>query len=175
MTNEFLVVGEVVAAQGLQGEVRVLPATDFPSRLTEAGPRWLRRPGQTAKALQLQSGRQLPGRDLFVLRFEGINDRNAAEALVHHELLVAASDRPELEEGEFHLLELQGLEVRLNPAGPAIATVVDLHHGGNDLLEIELSNDCRHCLVPFVEAIVPEVHVAEGWLLLTPPSGLLDP
>ena len=42
-------------------------------------------------------------------------------------------------------------------------------------LEIELSADGRHCLVPFVEPIVPEVHVAAGWLLLTPPQGLLDP
>ncbi|NDC15986.1 MAG: 16S rRNA processing protein RimM, partial [Synechococcaceae bacterium WB9_2_170] len=93
---------------------------------------------------------------------------------VQHELLVDAADRPELEEGEFHVLDLQGLEVRLSIEGPAIATVLDLHHSGNDLLEIELSSDGRRCLVPFVEAIVPEVHLAEGWLLLTPPKGLLD-
>lgn len=174
MTDEFLVVGQVVSAQGLKGEVRVLPATDFPSRLTEAGPRWLRLPGQAPRQLLLLGGRQLPGRDLFVLRFETISDRTAAEALVQHELLVDAADRPELEEGEFHVLDLQGLEVRLSIEGPAIATVLDLHHSGNDLLEIELSDDGRRCLVPFVEAIVPEVNLAEGWLLLTPPKGLLD-
>jgi len=174
MTDEFLVVGQVVSAQGLKGEVRVLPATDFPSRLTEAGPRWLRLPGQAPRQLMLLGGRQLPGRDLFVLRFETISDRTAAEALVQHELLVDAADRPELQEGEFHVLDLQGLEVRLSIEGPAIATVLDLHHSGNDLLEIELSGDGRRCLVPFVEAIVPEVNLAEGWLLLTPPKGLLD-
>ena len=52
--------------------------------------------------------------------------------------------------------------------------VVDLHHGGNDLLEIELKADGRRCLVPFVEAIVPQVELEQGWLLLTPPKGLLD-
>lgn len=175
MSKEFIVVGQVVAAQGLKGEVRILPATDFPSRLVDPGPRWLQKPGAEIQSLELISGRQLPGRDLFVVRFEGINNRSAAEALVQHQLLVDVNDRPELEAGEFHVLDLQGLEVRLDPGGPAIATVLDLHHGGNDLLEIELFDGARHCLVPFVEAIVPEVHIKEGWLLLTPPQGLLDP
>ena len=174
MADEFLVVGQVVAAQGLKGEVRILPASDFPHRFTEPGTRWLRRRGQGEHELQLLSGRQLPGKELFVVRFEGINDRTAAEGLVHQELLVAADDLPELEDGEFHLLDLQALNVRLENEAEPIGVVVDLHHGGNDLLEIELKEDGRRCLVPFVEASVPKVEPKEGWLLLTPPKGLLD-
>ena len=174
MAEEFLVVGQVVAAQGLKGEVRILPASDFPQRFTEPGTRWLRRRGQNEQEVQLLSGRQLPGKELFVVRFEGINDRTAAEGLVRQELLVAADDLPELEEGEFHLLDLQGLNVRLQGEAEPIGVVVDLHHGGNDLLEIELKKSGRRCLVPFVEAIVPQVELEQGWLLLTPPKGLLD-
>ena len=174
MADEFLVVGQVVAAQGLKGEVRILPASDFPQRFTEPGTRWLRRRGQDEREVQLLSGRQLPGKELFVVRFEGINDRTAAEGLVHQELLVAADDLPELEEGEFHFLDLQGLNVRLRDEADPIGVVVDLHHGGNDLLEIELKEGGRRCLVPFVEAIVPQVELEQGWLLLTPPKGLLD-
>ena len=174
MADEFLVVGQVVAAQGLKGEVRILPASDFPQRFTEPGSRWLRRRGQGEQEVQLLSGRQLPGKDLFVVRFEGVNDRTAAEGLVHQELLVAADDIPELEEGEFHVQDLQGLNVLLQSEAEPIGVVVDLHHGGNDLLEIELKADGRRCLVPFVDAIVPQVELEEGWLLLTPPKGLLD-
>ena len=174
MAEEFLVVGQVVAAQGLKGEVRILPASDFPQRFTEPGTRWLRRRGQNDQKVQLLSGRQLPGKELFVVRFEGINDRTAAEGLVHQELLVPADDLPALEEGEFHLLDLQGLQVHLENEAEPIGVVVDLHHGGNDLLEIELKADGRRCLVPFVEAIVPQVDLEQGWLLLTPPKGLLD-
>ena len=174
MAEEFLVVGQVVAAQGLKGEVRILPASDFPQRFTEPGTRWLRRRGQSEQEVQLLSGRQLPGKELFVVRLEGITDRTAAESLVHQEFLVAADDIPELEDGEFHVRELQGLEVRLDAEGDPIGVVVDLHHGGNDLLEIELKADGRRCLVPFVDAIVPQVEVEEGWLLITPPQGLLD-
>ncbi|MCT0203105.1 ribosome maturation factor RimM [Synechococcus sp. CS-602] len=136
--DEWLVVGRVVGAQGLQGELRMLPRTDFPARFTRPGRRWLRHKRETPRQVQLLSGRQLPGRELFIVRFEGIHSREAAEALVDHDLLVSAEDRPPLAEGEFHLLDLQGLAVRLAPEGTVIGTVVDLIHAGNDLLEVEL-------------------------------------
>ena len=173
-SNEWLSVGKIVGVQGLQGELRVNPASDFPERFTTPGPRWLRsRQEGEPTEIQLKKGRQLPGKSLFVVRFEGINNRSAAEALVGQELLVNADDRPELEEGEFHLLDLVGLEARLTADGPTIGTVSDLISGGNDLLEITTSEG-RKLLIPFVEAIVPEVKLKEGWLLLTPPPGLLN-
>ena len=172
--SSLLEVGRLVAAQGLGGEVRVLPESDFPERFTRPGPRWLRSPRGAIQTVELLSGRQLPGRELYVLRLAGISSRTAAEALVGHHLLASAADRPPLEEGEFHLLDLEGLQVRLLAEGSVIGTVRDLIHGGNDLLEVELIEGQRRVLIPFVEAIVPEVHLEEGWIGLTPPPGLLE-
>lgn len=171
---ELMVVGRMVAPQGLRGELRVLPLSDFPERFTRPGRRWLQARQQAARPVELLSGRPLPGKDLFVVRFAGVDDRDAAEAVVGHELLVAADDRPPLEPGEFHLLDLVGLEVRVLPAGEVIGKVTDLIHAGNDLLEVALQADGRRLLIPFVEAIVPQVHLSEGWIGLTPPPGLLD-
>lgn len=176
--DDWLPVGQVVGVQGLRGELRVNPASDFPERFTVPGTRWLRGRNGTVKAIELMAGRQLPGKSLFVVRFEGINDRTAAEALVGQTLLVRADDRPDLADGEFHLLDLVGLEVRVNADGETgsevIGTVTDLISGGNDLLEVELRDGGRRVLIPFVETIVPAVHLEEGWLLLTPPPGLLE-
>lgn len=173
-SEEWLTVGRVVAAQGLQGDLRINPSSDFPERFTRPGPRWLKAgPQRPHQEVALVRGRQLPGKSLFVVHFEGVDDRDAAEALVGHELLVPADDRPDLAEGEFHLLDLVDLEARLDPQGAAIGRVTDLISGGNDLLELQLS-DGRRVLVPFVEAIVPEVNLRAGWLLLTPPPGLLE-
>jgi 16S rRNA processing protein RimM len=104
--------------------------------------------------------------------------------VVGQELLVPAGERPRLAPGEFHLLDLLGLEVRLLPndgggSGDAvpeesIGRVCDLIHAGNDLLEVELSGSSRKLLIPFVAAIVPRVELAEGWIGLTPPPGLLE-
>ncbi|KEF40936.1 MAG: 16S rRNA processing protein RimM [Cyanobium sp. CACIAM 14] len=183
--GELMAVGRLVAAQGLGGEVRVLPLSDFPERFTRPGDRWLQAPRAEPRRVRLLSGRPLPGKELFVLRLEGISDRTAAEALVGQQLLVPASDRPALEPGEFHLLDLVGLQVRLLEAPDTVlGTVTDLLHGGNDLLEVELTGPAaadgtpaaspRRILIPFVEAIVPVVNLAEGWIGLTPPPGLLD-
>ena len=191
---ELLVVGRLVGAQGLGGELRVLPLSDFPERFTRRGPRWLQAKGRPAQPVELRSGRQLPGKELFVVRITGIDSREAAEALVGHELLVPAADRPPLEEGEFHLLDLVGLEVRLlagaqhgstdtvtteGGADMVIGRVLDLIHAGNDLLEVELTAAApggggRRIVIPFVEAIVPVVNLAEGWIGITPPPGLLE-
>jgi 16S rRNA processing protein RimM len=184
---ELLVVGRLVGAQGLGGELRVLPLSDFPERFTRRGTRWLQAKGKPAQPVELRSGRQLPGKELFVVRIAGVDSRDAAEALVGHELLVPAADRPPLEPGEFHLLDLVGLEVRLladgrPPEGRAdavIGRVLDLIHAGNDLLEVELTaaapgSGPRRVFIPFVEAIVPVVNLSEGWIGLTPPPGLLE-
>ena len=93
----LLMVGRVVAAQGMGGELRVLPLSDFPQRFTLAGPRWLQDPKGSPRQVVLLSGRQLPGRQLYVVRLEGVSDRSGAEALVGCQLMVKADDRPPLE------------------------------------------------------------------------------
>ena len=175
--QELLVVGRLVAAQGLRGELRVNPLSDFPERFTRPGPRWLQGRQGGPQAVTLLSGRQLPGKELFVIRLEGVADRSAAEALVGRELLVQSNDRPRLKRGEFHLLDLVGLEVRLlqsdGSAGTTLGRVRDLLHAGNDLLEVERPAG-DPLLIPFVQAIVPRVELAEGWIGITPPPGLLE-
>lgn len=173
LADSWLPIGKVVGVQGLRGELRVNPASDFPERFTQPGPRWLQAKGSSPKEMILTNGRQLPGKSLFVVRFKGVDNRDAAQTLVGQTLLVCSDDRPSLEEGEFHFLDLVGLEARLNNSSEMIGVVSDLISGGNDLLEIT-RNDGHKLLIPFVEAIVPEVHLEEGWLLLTPPPGLLE-
>ena len=78
-------------------------------------------------------------KNLYVVKFEGVNYRDQAEALRDVELLVPESDRPELDDGEFHVLDLVGLEVFLQDTGESIGRVVDLISVGNDLLEIAMT------------------------------------
>ena len=87
--------------------------------------------------------------------------------------MVDVDQRPELADGEFHLLDLIGLDACLENENNVIGCVSDLISGGNDLLEITAA-DGRKLLIPFVKEIVPDVHLKEGWLLLTPPPGLLE-
>jgi 16S rRNA processing protein RimM len=178
--SEWIEIGRIVGPQGLKGEVRVYPNSDFPERFLEPGPRWLRYPNRPSpEIVTLVRGRLIEGKGLYVVKLEGIDDRDRAETLRQCVLLVAASDRPALEPGEFYVADLVGLRVQLQGTGEEIGVVTDIYEAGNDLLEVTLGGTetaakPKTVLVPFVEAIVPVVDLAQGYVQIDPPPGLLD-
>jgi 16S rRNA processing protein RimM len=177
--DEWLEIGKIVAPQGLGGEVRVYPNSDFPERFEVPGKRWLLRPGEREpQAVELLAGRYLDGKNLYVIKLKEVSDRTAAEGLRDCRLFVPVSDRPELEEGEFHVLDLLDLSVFLQESGQLVGKVVDVISAGNDLLEVKLdsafSEKEKTVLIPFVMAIVPVVDLENRRIEITPPPGLLE-
>ena len=106
ISNEaWLTVGKLVAPHGLRGEIRINPSSDFPERFTRPGKRWVQKINENQpNEISLLSGRQLPGKKVFVVRFAGINSRNEAQLLIGSFLLVPINDRPKLDKNEFHYL-----------------------------------------------------------------------
>nr|WP_081980677.1 ribosome maturation factor RimM [Neosynechococcus sphagnicola] len=169
----WLEIGRIVAAQGIKGEVRVYPDSDFPDRFQTPGPRWLLRPGETEPQLmQLVQGRYVPHKGIYIVQFAGICDRTQAEQLRDCQLLVPASDRPVLEPGEFHVLDLIGLEVFNQFTQTLVGRVINVISLGNDLLEVRVSQSPspeKTVLIPFVQAIAPVVDLQQGRIEITPP------
>lgn len=112
----------------------------------------------------------------LLVAFEGITDRTAAGELTGSWLSVDSGQLPRTgDPDEFRDHELIGLAVR-TPDGAQVGVVTDVLHHGQDLLVIQRANGGdEECLVPFVKAIVPEVDVDRGLLVIDPPAGLLDP
>ena len=112
----------------------------------------------------------------LLVAFDGITDRTAAGDLTGSWLSVDASQLPRTgDPDEFRDHELIGLSVRTS-AGEPVGVVTDVLHHGQDLLVIQRADGGgAECLVPFVQAIVPEVDVDQGLLVIDPPPGLLDP
>ncbi|MEC4812710.1 MAG: ribosome maturation factor RimM [Scytonema sp. PMC 1069.18] len=177
----WLEIGKIVAPQGLRGEMRVLSASDFPERFEVPGKRWLLRPGEREPQLvELLSGRNIEGKNLYIIELAGVDDRNQVEELRGCKLLVPQSDRPELEEDEYHVVDLIGLPVFMQESGALVGTVVDVISAGNDLLEVQLHQETqgeknqKTVLIPFVKAIVPIVDLETSRIEMTPPEGLLE-
>lgn len=176
---EFLEIGRIVAPQGLRGELRVYPETDFPERFLEPGKRWLLRPQQqTPESVNLIQGRYLNGKGLYVVQLEGVSDRDQAEKLKDCKLLVQSGDRPPLAEDEFHVSDLIGLPVFDQANQILIGEVVAVIPAGNDLLEVRYGNSLEGkpetVLIPFVKAIVPIVNLQQQRIEITPPDGLVE-
>jgi 16S rRNA processing protein RimM len=187
----WLEIGTIVAAQGIDGELRVYPDTDFPERFEVPGMRWLLCPDSSQpKQVELLSGRYVDGKNLCIVSLAGVKSRNQAEELRGCKLLVLESDRPELGEGEYHIVDLVGLEVFVQESGELVGTVVNLISVGHDLLEVKLKpseeeqvisnkkktkgKKQKNLLIPFVKEIVPVVDLENRRVEITPPPRLLE-
>ncbi|MHB0951647.1 MAG: ribosome maturation factor RimM [Allorhizobium sp.] len=158
------------AAQGLRGEVRVKAFTGDPMALGDYGN--LRSlDGRVFEILEIREAK-----NVAIVRFRGINDRNAAEALNGLELYVEREALPdsELDEDEFYYTDLEGLNVH-DAAGNhygAVSAVYDF--GAGDLLELKGPGK-RPVLIPFSEAAVIEIDLEGGRILIDPvAAGLQD-
>jgi 16S rRNA processing protein RimM len=112
----------------------------------------------------------------LLVAFAGITDRTAAAELTGSWLSVDASQLPDTgDPDEFRDYELIGLSVR-TCAGDPVGVVTDVLHYGQDLLVVRRQDESGgEALVPFVKAIVPEVDIRAGVVVIDPPPGLLDP
>ena len=141
MVNEqdWIEIGTIVSPQGLRGEMRVYPNSDFPERFLKPGIRWLQHP-ETAEIeeIELLGGRYIPGKNLYVIAIEGVEYRDEAEALRDYKILVENRDRPKLNPDEYHVLDLMNLEVFIQQTGEKLGIVTNLFSAGNELLEITL-------------------------------------
>ncbi len=157
------------AAHGIKGEVRVKTYTGDPLDLGSYGLLY----DTSGKSYEILSIR--PSKTVVVVRFAGVDDRNAAEALNGKELYVDHAQLPQdLDEDEFYYTDLIGLAVR-DSAGVSYGKVSAVFNfGGGDVLEIKESGK-KPVLIPFTLASVPEILMEEGAVLIDPlAAGLVD-
>lgn len=161
------VVARIGKAHGLRGEVTVQLHTDIPQERFVVGAEFATDPDRGPLVLRGARVHQ----QIYLLSFEGVPDRTAAEGLRNTRLLAELPDEGE-DEGWYEE-DLVGLTVVLGD-GTTIGTVSALHtRDVQDLLEVERT-DGRTVLVPFVEEIVPEIDEDAGLVRLDPPAGLLE-
>ena len=174
--NEWLTVGLITSCHGINGQVKVKSLSDFDERFLKPGIRWLQKENEPPSKIELISGFKQPGKEIFIVKFQGINTRNHAEQLKKFKILVKTDTLPKLKKEEFHLLELINLKVKTLKKDEliTIGKVVNLENEKNNLLVIELSKNQKKVLIPFVKEIVPQVDIKNNFLIINPPNGLLE-
>ena len=174
--DEWLVVGLITSCHGINGQVKVKSLSDFEERFLNPGIRWLQKENEPPSKIKLSSGFKQPGKETFIIKLQGINTRNQAERLKQFRILVKTNALPKLNKEEFHLLELINLEVKTleNNELKIIGKVINLENEKNNLLVIELFENQKKVLIPFVKEIVPLVDIKKNFLIINPPKGLLD-
>ncbi|MEV6065673.1 ribosome maturation factor RimM [Nocardia sp. NPDC052001] len=176
-----LVVGRVAKSHGVRGELVVEVRTDEPDLRFAPGSTLsgrLPRAKQTQKYV-VESAREHSGR--LLVRLDGLVTREAADALRGMLFVIDTADLPPSEDSdEYYDHELEGLTVRLGD-GTVVGKVREvLHSAAGELLSITAAEGFpgpagREILVPFVNAMVPTVSIADSLIVIDPPEGLLDP
>ncbi|MFF5422802.1 MULTISPECIES: ribosome maturation factor RimM [unclassified Streptomyces] len=166
-----LVVARIGRAHGIKGEVTVEVRTDEPELRLGPGAVLLTDPASTGP-LTIESGRVHSGR--LLLRFEGVHDRTAAEAL-RNTLLIAEVDPTELpeEEDEYYDHQLIDLDVVLAD-GTEVGVITEISHLPSQDLFIVERPDGTELMIPFVSEIVSEIDLEDQRAVITPPPGLID-
>lgn len=169
-----LVVGRVVKAHGVTGEVAVEIRTDDPEGRFVPGAVLRGRPsrGGAERGYVVESVRAHG--DRVLLRLQGVADRDAADALRGTLFLVDSTDLPPIADpDEFYDHQLEGMAVRTD-TGDAVGTVTEvLHTAAGELLAVRAPEGAE-VLVPFVSAIVVSVSLADNVIVIDPPEGLLE-
>lgn len=170
-----LVVGRVVKAHGVGGELLVEVRTDDPDSRFAAGSTLRAKPtrGGPAGEYTVESVREHGGR--LLVRLAGVAGRDAADAMRGVVFLIDSGELPPIADpDEFYDHQLEGLRVR-TADGRDLGTVAEvLHTAAGELLAIRRGDGTGEVLVPFVTAIVTSVSLTDNVIEIDPPDGLLE-
>ncbi|MEV0199913.1 ribosome maturation factor RimM [Nonomuraea sp. NPDC050691] len=165
-----LVVGRIGRPHGIRGDVTVEVRTDDPELRFAVGASIATDP--PGRGPLVVEGRRWH-KDVLLVTFAGVAGRDAAESLRGTMLVIDSAEvEPSDDPDEFHDHELIGLAV-VTTSGEPVGEVTDVLHHGQDLLVVGRPGQ-DDALVPFVRALVPEVDVPGGRIVVDPPEGLLS-
>lgn len=165
MSEKLVLVGQVGGAFGVRGEVKITAFTGDAMALLAYSP-LLRADGSVG--LTLTGAR--PDKKGVVAKAEEITTKEQADALRGLKLHVPRDRLPEPDEDEFYLTDLVNLQVR-DASGEVLGRVKSVQNfGAGDILEIAPAAGGQTWYLPFSKAAVPELHIADGWLLAEIPA-----
>jgi 16S rRNA processing protein RimM len=170
--QDRVLVGEIGAAQGLKGEVRLRSYTQAPADIAGYGPL---EDESGARSIEIERVRVTP--KAVIARIKGVTTREGAEALTRTKLYLPRAKMPAAEApgaDEWYVADLVGLKA-VSPQGDEIGTVVAIHNfGASDIVEVSPAAGGENLLVAFTETTVPEVDIEGGRLVLVPPEELAE-
>ncbi|MBP2651295.1 MAG: Ribosome maturation factor rimM [Firmicutes bacterium] len=150
MNTNLITIGKIVAPHGVRGDVRVIALTDFPERF------------QTMKQVLLDNGQKLDisgvkyHKQDVLMKFRGLDDRNAVEALKGKLLQVTKEELVDLPEGHYYTFDIIGLAV-YDEDGQPLGTITDvITTGSNDVYVAEVAGKTP-VLIPALKDVVKNI------------------
>ena len=166
--NEKLIVGKIGAPHGIKGEIKVFPLTDDPTRFQALSKVYVKSK-EGYEEFEICSVKY--NGPHLILKLEKINDRNDADRLKNKYLEISREDGISLEEDEYYIVDLIGLEVYED--GVKLGVLKDvISTGGTDLYEIQTEE--KMILVPAVSQYILKIDMDNRRIEASIPEGLKE-
>ena len=156
--EDLLQVGVITSTHGIRGEVKVFPTTDDPKRFRKLK-QVILDTGKEQLDMEIASVKFF--KNMVILKFKGIDDRNDVERMRQAKLLVTRENAVELGKDEYFIADLIGIQV-VSDEGEELGTISDvLQTGANDVYVVS-KDGAKDLLIPAIHACIQNVDVAAG-------------
>ncbi len=168
--EKLLQVGAITSTHGVRGEVKVFPTTDDPARFKKLK-KVILDDGRQQLEMEIASVKFF--KNMVILKFKGIDDINDVEKYRKATLWVTREDAVPLEEDEYYIADLIGMNV-VSDEGEQLGRITDvLQTGANDVYVISRP-DTPDLLVPAIRDCIKTVDLEEGRMVIHLLPGLRD-
>jgi 16S rRNA processing protein RimM len=167
---EYLIIGQLVNTHGVKGEMKATVLTDDPGRFKMLKWVYIDKNG-TLEKYNIESVKFF--KQFVILKFESINDIDAAQKLKGLYLKVDRAHAIKLPKNSYFITDLIGLQV-YDENNILLGILQDIIQTGSNDVYIVRSGDGKEILIPALKSVVREIKIEEGKILVTLPEGLLD-
>jgi len=165
---EYFKIGQIVKVQGLKGEMRVYPLTDYKERFEEID--WVYISDDTKTKYEIEKVRYKG--NVVILKIKGIDTINDAEKLIKKYLKIPRENARELEDDEYFISDLIGIKA-YTVDGEYVGVLNDvLQTGANDVYLIK-NDENKEILIPAIKKFVPELSIKDKKMIIDPIEGMM--
>lgn len=167
---EFFRIGKFVKTRGLKGDLKVYSHTDDINRFKELEYVYIGKDKETKYEVEKAS---VGAKGMAFIKLKGYNTIEDVQKFVNKEIFIAREDAYELDEDEMFVVDMLGMDVRLED-GTSIGTLKEvLSYSANDVYVVK-SPEGKEYLIPATYEVVPEINAEENYMIVVPIPGLLD-
>lgn len=148
----LILIGELVNTQGLNGDMRVYPYTDYKERFEELEYLLL----ENGDKLEIENVRYK--KNMAIIKFVGYNSISEVEKLKGSKIFIGEDQKRELPEDTYHISDLIDSEIINDETEEAVGVLLDiLQNSAQDIYVIKLNEDKRKIMVPCVREFVKSI------------------
>lgn len=159
---DLFTIGQIVAPHGVRGDVRIYPDTDFPKRFLKMKYGYI-----DGKKYEVESARL--HKRVVLMKFVGVDDRNAAELLVKKDLQVPREDLVHLQKGQHYIYDILGSAV-YDLQDHELGKLTDVLRTGSNDVYVVTADDGKETLLAVIPDVIKSIDESAKKIIVDPPE-----